>query len=279
MKSLKPRLLTAIIGIPLIILIIILSELWRPLLPILLSLVTAVMIGEYLYGNKLLKTYIISIPCIVFAAGVCMLAAYKLMFFIYIAVFALLMIVFFASIVRHDKINYSDLSYAFTGTALITLGTASIAFLCMRSLSLSFFFAICFAVPWMADAGAFFAGSLFGKHKLCPNISPKKTVEGAIGGVFTCVLAAVAIGFLFGNLITPQLTVNFIPLIIIGVCDAVLSIVGDLSFSLIKRTIGIKDYSNLFPGHGGMLDRFDSIIFTVPMVLIVNSFLPILCAG
>lgn len=131
----------------------------------------------------------------------------------------------------------------------------------------------------MADAGAFFAGSLFGKHKLCPNISPKKTVEGAIGGVFTCVLAAVAIGFLFGNLITPQLTVNFIPLIIIGVCDAVLSIVGDLSFSLIKRTIGIKDYSNLFPGHGGMLDRFDSIIFTVPMVLIVNSFLPILSAG
>ena len=92
-------------------------------------------------------------------------------------------------------------------------------------------------------------------------------------------LAAVAIGFMFGNLITPQLTVNFIPLIIIGVCDAVLSIVGDLSFSLIKRTIGIKDYSNLFPGHGGMLDRFDSIIFTVPMVLIVNSFLPILSAG
>ena len=279
MKSLKPRLLTAIIGIPLIILIIILSELWRPLLPILLSLVTAVMIGEYLYGNKLLKTYIISIPCIVFAAGVCMLAAYKLMFFIYIAVFALLMIVFFASIVRHDKINYSDLSYAFTGTALITLGTSSIATLCMTSPSLSFFFVICFAVPWMADAGAFFAGSLFGKHKLCPNISPKKTVEGAIGGVFTCVLAAVGIGFLFGCLITPQYTVNFVPLIIIGACDAVLSIVGDLSFSLIKRTIGIKDYSNLFPGHGGMLDRFDSIIFTVPMVLIVNSFLPILSAG
>ena len=279
MKSLKPRLLTAIIGIPLIILIIILSELWRPLLPILLSIVTALMIGEYLYGNKLLKTYIISIPCIVFAAGVCMLAAYKQMFLIYIAVFALLMIVFFASIVRHDKINYSDLSYAFTGTALITLGTSSIAFLCMRSLSLSFFFVISFAVPWMADAGAFFAGSLFGKHKLCPNISPKKTVEGAIGGVFTCVLAAVGIGFLFGCLITPQYKVNFIPLVIIGACDAVLSIVGDLSFSLIKRTIGIKDYSNLFPGHGGMLDRFDSIIFTVPMVLIVNSFLPILSAG
>lgn len=279
MKSLKPRLLTAFIGIPLIILIIILSELWRPLLPILLSLVTAIMIGEYLYGNKLLKTYVISIPCVIFAAGVCMLAAYRLMFFIYIAVFALLMIVFFASIVRHDKINYSDLSYAFTGTALITLGTASIAFLCMTSLSLSFFFALCFAVPWMADTGAFFAGSLFGKHKLCPNISPKKTVEGAIGGVFTCILAAVGIGFLFGCLIIPQYKVNFVSLVIIGACDAVLSIVGDLSFSLIKRTIGIKDYSNLFPGHGGMLDRFDSIIFTVPMVLIVNAFLPILSAG
>lgn len=279
MKSLKPRLLTAAIGIPAVLLIIFLSELWHPFLSIMLALVTALMIGEYLYGKKLLKIYYLSIPCIIFGAAVCLLAAFKLIFFIYIAVFVLLLIEFFISIIRHDRIVYSDLSYALTGAGLITFGTATIAYLCISHLSLSFFFVISFALPWMADAGGFFVGATLGKHKLCPKISPKKTVEGAIGGVFFCILAAVGIGFLFQYLITPTLTVHFIPLIIIGACDAVFSIVGDLSFSLIKRSINIKDYGTMFPGHGGMLDRFDSIIFTVPMVLIINTYLPFLSAG
>ncbi len=276
MKSLKPRLLTAVIGIPAIVVVIVLSEFWHPLLNILLALATALMIGEYLYGNKLLKNYWISIPSMLFGAAMCMLVGTLLM---YVLFFALIIFEFFVIILKHEQISYSDLTYAILGTLIITFGTASIAYICTTSFSLSFFFVLIFAIPWMSDSGAFFAGSLFGKHKLCPKISPKKTIEGAIGGMAVCILSAVALGFIFQFLIIPDKKVHFAPLIIIGAFDAVLSIVGDLSFSLIKRSINIKDYGNIFPGHGGMIDRFDSIIFTVPMVLIINSYLPFLSAG
>lgn len=276
MKSLKPRLLTAVIGIPAVLLIIILSELWRPLLSILLALVTVLMIGEYLYGNKMLKNLWISIPSMMFGASMCLLAGTPLM---YVLIFALIIFEFIVIIVRHEQISYSDLAYSMLGTMVITFGTGSIAYICTTGLSLCFFFVLIFAIPWMADSGAFFVGTLLGKHKLCPKISPKKTVEGAVGGIVICILSAVAMGFIFRFLIIPDIKVHFVPLIIIGACDAVLSIVGDLSFSLIKRSLNIKDYGNIFPGHGGMLDRLDSIIFTVPMVLIVNSFTPFLSAG
>jgi phosphatidate cytidylyltransferase len=276
MKSLKPRLITAAIGIPLVVFAVVLSELWHPLLSILLWIVTALMIGEYLYGKELLNNLFVTIPCMLFGFGMCMLAGTPYM---YILIFALILIEFFVIIIRHEQMAYSDLTYALIGTMIITFGTGSIGYVCQNGLSLSFFFAVTFLLPWMADAGGFFVGATLGKHKLCPKISPKKTVEGAVGGVFFCVAASVGLGFLFQYLITPNLTVHFIPLIIIGACDALLSIVGDLSFSLIKRSINIKDYGSIFPGHGGMLDRFDSIIFTVPMVLIVNTYLPLLSAG
>ncbi len=276
MKSLKPRLITAAIGIPLVLLAIILSEFWHPLLSIMLGIATALMIGEYLYGKKLLNNLFVTIPCMLFGFGMCVLAGTP---YIYILIFALILIEFIVIIIRHEHMVYSDLAYALTGTLVITFGTGSIAYVCQTGLSLSFFFVVTFLLPWMADTGGFFVGATLGKHKLCPKISPKKTVEGAIGGVVFCIAAAVGMGFLFRYLITPGITIHFLPLIIIGACDAVLSIIGDLSFSLIKRSISIKDYGSIFPGHGGMLDRFDSIIFTVPMVLIVNTYLPLLSAG
>lgn len=282
MKSLKPRLLTAAIGIPAVLLVIFLSELWHPLLTIILALVTALMIGEYLYGNKMIKTFSVSIPCMLFGFAVCLFVGLNQLTdikYLYLLLFLFIITEFLVIIIRHEKLAYSDLTYAITGTLVITFGTASIAYVCQTGLSLSFFFVATFALPWMADAGGFFVGASMGKHKLCPKISPKKTVEGAIGGVFFCIISAVAMGFIFQFWITPNLTVRFVPLIIIGAFDAVLSIVGDLSFSLIKRSLNIKDYGTMFPGHGGMLDRLDSIIFTVPMVLIVNAFLPLLSAG
>ena len=86
-------------------------------------------------------------------------------------------------------------------------------------------------------------------------------------------------GLIFQLWIFPSVTVNFFSLIIIGALDAVFSVVGDLSFSLIKRNLGIKDYSTVFPGHGGFLDRCDSIIFTAPIVLVISQFMPILSLG
>lgn len=109
------------------------------------------------------------------------------------------------------------------------------------------------------DIMAYFTGRAFGKHKLCPNLSPKKTVEGAVGGVIgSAILCGV-----FGYFVMPDI---FIHCIIIGVVGGIVSECGDLTASAFKRKMGIKDYGTLIPGHGGIMDRFDSVIFVAPAV-------------
>jgi len=109
------------------------------------------------------------------------------------------------------------------------------------------------------DVMAYFSGYLLGKHKLCPKISPKKTIEGSIGGI----LGSVILSGVFGWFFVPE---AFVHCMIIGVLGGIVSQFGDLTASIFKRKIGIKDYGNLIPGHGGILDRFDSVLFTGPMV-------------
>lgn len=109
------------------------------------------------------------------------------------------------------------------------------------------------------DIFAYFSGYFFGKHKLCPHLSPKKTIEGAVGGT----LGAVICCGLFGYFIEPSLWWHCV---IMGFIAAILSQCGDLTASAYKRKMGIKDYGNLIPGHGGIMDRFDSVLFTAPVV-------------
>ena len=109
------------------------------------------------------------------------------------------------------------------------------------------------------DIFAYFVGVMFGKHKLCPVISPKKTVEGAIGGL----VGSVILCGLFGYFFIPE---GFVNCIILGVLGGVTSQLGDLSASIMKRKLEIKDWGAIIPGHGGILDRFDSVLFTAPTV-------------
>ncbi len=109
------------------------------------------------------------------------------------------------------------------------------------------------------DIMAYFAGVFLGKHKLCPKISPKKTIEGSIGGI----LGSMLFCGLFGWFAMPGLLVHCLA---IGFLGGIISQFGDLTASIFKRKMGIKDYGNLIPGHGGILDRFDSVLFTAPMV-------------
>lgn len=127
----------------------------------------------------------------------------------------------------------------------------------------------------MSDVGGFFAGRFWGKHKLCPEISPKKTKEGAVGSFALNVFFMLLLGFLFQQFYGGSVQVSYLSLFVIGAFGTVLSIVGDLSFSLIKRSCHIKDFSEIIPGHGGILDRFDSVIFEAPFVYLLVHFLPI----
>lgn len=116
-----------------------------------------------------------------------------------------------------------------------------------------------FLTAFGTDIMAYFTGYAIGKHKLTPEISPKKTIEGSIGGIVGSVLFC----GIFGWFVVPGLLVHCI---VIGVLGGIISQFGDLTASIFKRKMGIKDYGNLIPGHGGIMDRFDSVLFTAPMV-------------
>jgi len=118
---------------------------------------------------------------------------------------------------------------------------------------------------WSGDTGAYFAGRALGKHKLAKIISPKKTIEGAVGGVLT----AIAMAFILQYFFMPNLA--SVHILAIGAIAAIAGIVGDLCESLLKRSTGIKDSSNLIPGHGGVLDRFDGVMFAAPAIFLYVS--------
>lgn len=134
----------------------------------------------------------------------------------------------------------------------------------------------CFSA-WLTDVFAYFVGSKLGKHKLCPKISPKKSVEGAVGGVAGAALLNIALLFVFERFFFETETgLSYISVIIMSICLSVISMFGDLAASTIKRNFGIKDFGNLLPGHGGIMDRCDSLLFVLPvlysLVYIINIF-------
>ena len=130
-----------------------------------------------------------------------------------------------------------------------------------------------FIAAWITDTMAYLVGSLIGKHKLIPEISPKKTVEGSVGGVVGALLGFLLFGLIL-DLSVEGLYVNYIALAIFALILSVVSQIGDLIASLIKREHGVKDYSNLLPGHGGIMDRFDSILAVSTVLLILTLIVP-----
>ncbi len=126
-------------------------------------------------------------------------------------------------------------------------------------------FSVCAA--WMTDIFAYFVGSKLGKHKLCPKISPKKSVEGAIGGILGAVIVCEILLLVFNKYVfTEPGKLSYIAVLVVSIILSVAGMFGDLAASTIKRNFGIKDFGNLLPGHGGIMDRFDSLLFIMPVL-------------
>ena len=124
-----------------------------------------------------------------------------------------------------------------------------------------------FIAAWVTDSCALITGMLFGKHKLLPSVSPKKTIEGAVGGTVFCVAAFVLYAVLLENVFDYQID-SYVMIGVCGLVCAIVAIIGDLLFSAVKRASNIKDFGRLMPGHGGVLDRFDSLI-SISIVLLM----------
>ena len=128
-----------------------------------------------------------------------------------------------------------------------------------------------FLCSWGSDTCAYCVGVLFGKHKMSPVLSPKKSIEGAVGGVVGAALLTALYGYVFKTQMTIELTEVWM-LAGVSAVGALISMVGDLAASAIKRNYDIKDYGKLIPGHGGILDRFDSVIITAPIIFFLASY-------
>lgn len=189
-----------------------------------------------------------------------------------IGVFAAVLYGFVTAIVTHGKekqLGFATLAAGILSATLIAAGFASLALLrdIVHALAIA-----PLVGAFMSDTGAYFAGRAFGKHKLCPAVSPNKTVEGCVGGFIGSIVGMIVYHFIVKA--TISLDLGWVMIIVLGIVGSLLGQIGDLSFSVIKREYGIKDYGTIFPGHGGVLDRFDSVLFVSPAYyLIITAIL------
>ncbi len=274
----KTRIISAVIGIPLIVLAFIFHRYFPLCINIVCALSSLICSVELLNAKTLTKDYIISIPCMLFSALMPMLVVTDFwQWLVYLFVFYLVSLL----IVKNKKYNFNDIAYLVTAIGISTAGFSTlVATTLIEATGSCFLVVLCVATAWIADAGAYFVGSALGKHKLCPNVSPKKTVEGAIGGIIIGTLGAIGVAlvydfFIFPNIWIHWVGVDYVGIVVIGAISTITSMIGDLTFSLIKRSCNVKDYGNIIPGHGGILDRCDSIIMTAPLLFLFAQNWPL----
>ena len=183
-------------------------------------------------------------------------------------VFGAALVLMIAGIFLYPDRWFADVALTFFGLIYISMFFSSI-YLIRSAPSGQFYVWYVIAAAWGSDTFAYFTGMSFGRHQLAPKLSPKKTVEGAVGGV----IFGVVLCFIYGMIITNSVQVDRAPMLklslVIGLVGSISAQVGDLFASSIKRVMGIKDFSSLIPGHGGILDRFDSVLVTAPVVLLL----------
>ena len=176
---------------------------------------------------------------------------------------------FSLSVLTRGKYLISDAALA---TALCTyIVFAFVSLILLRDMYLigEYVYLLPFVGAWVSDVFAYICGRLFGRHKLIPEVSPKKTVEGMVGGVIFTMLGFALYGFVIFKMY--NIVPNYAVMVIVGGIVSLVSQLGDLIASIIKRQYGIKDYGKLLPGHGGIMDRFDSMLAVSPFLFIILS--------
>ncbi len=272
-SKLGTRVASGVIGAALLILIILYTRAWA--FNIVVSLACVVSIYELIttFGhNKKPQLAVIEYAFAIIALLALFFAknsgALLMLILVAYAMFLLISAIFW-----HEKIKFGDVCAAFFMLIYSVLFLYHVALIRETEHGKLLVF-LPFLCAWMPDTFAYFSGLLFGKHKLCPSISPKKTVEGAIGAVVGCVIITMAFGLVLNNVYGRS--INYLLLLVLSVFCGVIAQLGDLSASLIKREYGIKDFGNLIPGHGGILDRIDSLIFVAPLVYYFILYLPVI---
>lgn len=232
-----------------------------------IAVVSFIAVYELLNCVGLKKELAVCIPAYFYALALPLYTqvSYK---YIYNLSILMIMVMMFAAVMSRGKYNIEKLS-AFSAFCIYAVSSFTSLILLRRMEQGEYIIWLVFIGAWITDTAAYFAGRFFGKHKLIPDVSPKKTVEGAVGGIIFCTAAFVVYGICVGAFANIQ--VNLVFLAAAGFVSSIVSQLGDLAMSKLKRTYDIKDFGNLLPGHGGILDRFDSILAVSPVLMIIAS--------
>ncbi|HAH78208.1 MAG TPA: phosphatidate cytidylyltransferase [Ruminococcaceae bacterium] len=255
--------------------IVVFNRIFPPALNMAVALVSVLGVYEIILALGLARNLVLLIPSLLFAVAFPFLETALARG---IAYFAYTVVIFGALIFNHAVITFREVGVIYSMCLLIPTALETLVRLRELGGPHGMFYALIgIFSAWISDVGGYLAGSLFGRHKLCPSISPKKTVEGVAGSFALNIASMLLFGFVFQAIYYAEgVRVSYLSLFLIGLFGTVLSILGDLSFSLIKRSCHIKDFSEIIPGHGGILDRFDSVIFEAPFVYLLVQFLPII---
>ena len=265
------RIMVAVVCIPLIFLVF---YFFPPIaLPIAISILSMIAVHEVLWSTGFVKDLTLSVCSIILSGLIPFWVFYEQdPLWARIVLFAYFTLVFITAISSNYTVTMEKLGGSFFFATLIPYFLSSF----IRLDQLDGFSKVLILTPLVAafasDTFALFGGLLFGKHKLAPELSPKKTVEGAVCGLLGAMASMVVYGVVLERCFSRPMDLPLLALY--GALGAVVSQLGDLSFSYIKRQYGLKDFGYIFPGHGGVLDRFDSVIFCAPLIEILWQLLP-----
>ncbi len=270
----KQRILVACVGIPVILLV--LYVLPAPLTPALIAVLSVVGTYEALHAIGMNHPRIA-----LYTAAI----ALAVPFWVYfgqphewglLVLLIYLMVVFSEGFASGFRVKIDRVGAGFFFAVLISYCLSSVVRVGALELRTSYIF-LPIMIPFAVDAGAMLIGMLLGKHQLAPRLSPKKTVEGSVGGL----VAGLVVTILYGVVIRfiTHVEVNFYFMAVYGLLGGVMTEVGDLAFSYFKRTRKLKDFGRVLPGHGGVLDRFDSVIFCAPLMELLIFWLPAFTKG
>jgi phosphatidate cytidylyltransferase len=283
----KKRITTAIVGLSVLALVLVFFD--TILVSVLAAGITLLALLELFKAADLLRYWLLTaisgIFCLLIVFFNTPAVSHSFSYLCYLLVVALFLVL----LRYHATLKVEQVSFAFLMSILL-----AVSFYCLiRMKELGgpqfgmFYLLLVFGSAWWSDSGAYFIGTFFGKHKLCPGISPKKTVEGLIGGIINAIVGNVLVCLVFQafcqaaapwGYIETAVSIDIPAVILISPVASLLGVLGDLSASVIKRQHGIKDFGHLMPGHGGAMDRFDSVLFVSPLFYIIFNIYPLISA-
>ena len=267
----KTRILAAAVLLPLLVLCLLVLP--KVCTAVLFSFMAALGAYELMQGTKLVTHTRLTVYAMAFAFLVPLWSFFGRVYALaLVGILVFTALLYMELLISKCKLPYSNVAVTFMAGIVVPFMLSAVVRIYATEKGIYLVF-IPFVLSMVSDTGAYFAGKFFGKHKLAPVVSPNKTVEGVVGGVLMTVLGMMIYCLImqFGF----KLKVNYFYAVIYGILGALSGVFGDLSFSAIKRQTGIKDYGNLIPGHGGILDRFDSTTVVAPLTEALLLLIPV----